>query len=215
MVLDGSLQYVECVPYATILQIFRLLSMIWYCRVQSPAMSKRQRWTMMQFSLIDSVIHWYLWESCIDRIISTPSCSYCIWNRYCQNHRRIMLNFQLLVWFDEVEFNCMPYPNDKMYDDAVFADAFRYSLAMLVFGYIARAISTPSCSYCIWNRYYQNHRSILPEFPIVCMIWYGWIQSSAMFKQQDVRWHSYRWSISISIDCVWSECINRAISTPR
>ena len=29
------------------------------------------------------------------------------------------------------------------------------------------------------------------EFPIVCMIWYDWIQSSAMFKQQDVRWYGF------------------------
>ena len=52
------------------------------------------------------------------------------------------------------------------------------------------------------------------EFPIVYMNWYGWIQSSAMIKQQDVRWCGFRWSIAISIDYVWSVYIHGAISTP-
>ena len=33
--------------------------------------------------------------------------------------------------FDTVEFNCLPCSNDKMYDDAVYADRFRYQLTML------------------------------------------------------------------------------------
>ena len=32
----------RCAPYAAILQLILLLSMILYCRVQSPAVSKRQ-----------------------------------------------------------------------------------------------------------------------------------------------------------------------------
>ena len=52
------------------------------------------------------------------------------------------------------------------------------------------------------------------EFPIVSMILYGWIQSSAMFKQQHVRWYGFQWSILISIDYVWSVYIHAAISTP-
>ena len=52
------------------------------------------------------------------------------------------------------------------------------------------------------------------EFPIVCMNLYGWIQSSAMFKQQDVRWYGFQWSILISTDYVWSVYIHGAISTP-
>ena len=56
--------------------------------------------------------------------------SYCIWNRYCQNHRRILGNFLLFVWFGTMEFNSLPCPNDKMYDDAVFADRLRYQLSM-------------------------------------------------------------------------------------
>ena len=51
------------------------------------------------------------------------------------------------------------------------------------------------------------------EFPIVFMIWYAWLKPSAMFKQQDVRWCDFRWSILISIGYVWNSCIDRAIST--
>ena len=45
---------------------------------------------------------------------------------------------------------------------------FRYSIPISI-GYlwsacIDMAISTPSCSHCICNRYWQNHRSILPNF---------------------------------------------------
>ena len=60
MVLDGSLHYVLCVPYAAILQIF----------------------------------------------------------------------FYSLACFDTVEFNRLPCSNNEMYDDAVFADRFRYQLTM-------------------------------------------------------------------------------------
>ena len=42
LVLDGSLHYVQCIPYAEILQIFLLFSMIWNCRIQSPAVSKER-----------------------------------------------------------------------------------------------------------------------------------------------------------------------------
>ena len=38
--------------------------------------------------------------------------------------------FYRLAWFDTVEFNCMPCPNNEMYDDAVFANQFRYQLTM-------------------------------------------------------------------------------------
>ena len=131
MVLDGSLQDVQCAPYAAILQIFQLFSMIWYCRVQSPAVSKQQDVGWCSFRWLIPLSIDYVWESVIDRVISTPSCSYCIRNRYCQNHRRFLCRISYcLVWFDIVEFNRLPCSNDKMYDDVVFADRFRYSTTM-------------------------------------------------------------------------------------
>ena len=45
------------------------------------------------------------------------------------------------------------------------------------------------------------------------MSWYGWIQSFAMFIQQDVRWYGFRWSIPLSIDYVWNLCNDTAIPT--
>ena len=46
LVLDGPLHHLQCVTYAAILQIFILFSMIWYCRIQSPAVSRERdvRW---------------------------------------------------------------------------------------------------------------------------------------------------------------------------
>ena len=62
--------------------------------------------------------------------VSILSCSYCICNRYWQNHRSILPNFLLFAWFDTLEFNRLPCSTNKMYDDADFADRFRYLLAM-------------------------------------------------------------------------------------
>ena len=62
--------------------------------------------------------------------ISILSCSYCICNRYWQNHRNILPNFLLFAWCDMLEFNRQPCSNNKKYDDADFADRFRYQLAM-------------------------------------------------------------------------------------
>ena len=52
MVLDGSLHYLQCVTYAAILPIFVLFSMIWYCRIQSTAVSKERdvRWCCFRYS---------------------------------------------------------------------------------------------------------------------------------------------------------------------
>ena len=131
MVFDGSLHYFQCVTYAAILQIFPLFSMMWNCRIQSPAVSKHRdvRWCGFRYSIPIRI--GYLWNSCIDMAISTPSCSYCIWNRYWQNHRSILPNFLLFAWFDTLEFNRLPWSNNKIYDEAVFADRFRYHLTML------------------------------------------------------------------------------------
>ena len=34
------------------------------------------------------------------------------------------------AWFDTIEFNCLPCPNDIIYDDVDCADRFRYQLTM-------------------------------------------------------------------------------------
>ena len=116
-----------------------------------------------------------------------------------------------LAWFHTVEFNRLPCPKNEIYDDAVFANRFHYQLALfgirvliwlswLLHAHIAYTVPISS-----------QHSA---EFPIVCIIWYDWIQSSAMFNQQDVRWYGFQWWILISIDYVWSVYIHGAISTP-
>ena len=128
LVLDGSLHYVQCVPHAEILQIFLLFYLIWNCRIQSLAVSKQHdvRWCGFRYSIPISI--GYLWNACIDMATTTPSCSCCIWNRYWQNHRSILPNFLLFAWFYTLEFSRLPWSNNKIYDDAVFADRFRYHL---------------------------------------------------------------------------------------
>ena len=130
LAIDGSLHYVKCVPYAAILQICLLFSMNWYCQIQLPAFSIQRdvRWCRFRWSIPLSID--YVWNSCIDRAILTHSCSYCVWNRYCQNHRSILPNFLLIAWFDTHEFSRFPCANKKMHDEVVYADRFRYQLTI-------------------------------------------------------------------------------------
>ena len=133
--------------------------------------------------------------------LSIFSCFYCICNRYWQNHRRILPNLLLFVWFYTLECNRLPCSNNKICDDTDFADRFRYQLAMfanrvliwlswLLHAHIAYIWEVPKLS---------QHSA---EFAIVCIMWYDWIQSSAMFKQQDVLWYGFQLSILTSIDYV-------------
>ena len=121
--------------YAAILEIFLFFSMIWFCQVQSHDVSKRQdaRWCIFCCSISLSID--YIWKSSIDRFISTPSRSYCIRNRYCQNNRSILPNFLLFAWFHTVEFNRLPCWKNKIYNNIVLADRSRYPLTM--FGNLA------------------------------------------------------------------------------
>ena len=109
-------------------------------------------------------------------------CRFFWWNRYFQNHRRILPNFLLFVWFHTVKFNPLPCSNDKMYDDVVLADQFRYPLTVW-YSCIDRVISTPSCSYCIWNRYFQNHRRILPNF--LLLVWFNTVEFNRLRYPND------------------------------
>ena len=104
--------------------------MIWYGWIQSSAMFKQQdaRWCGFQWLIPLSFD--YVWNSSIDRALSTPSCLFCIWIRYCQILRSILPNFLLFAWFDTVEFNRLQCSNNKMHDDVIFHDRFQYQLIM-------------------------------------------------------------------------------------
>ena len=126
--------------------------------------------------------------------------------------RHLCRFFDYLAWYDIVEFNCLPSPNNEMYDHAVFADRFLCQLSMfgiqVLIGYLDSFMLVLHMIYILTKS--SQHST---EFPIVCTIWYGWIQSFAMFKKQHVRWCGFRWSIPISIDYVWSVYIDMAIYT--
>ena len=105
--------------------------------------------------------------------------------------------FYCLEWVDTAEFDCLPYPNKEMYDDAHFADRFRRQLSM--FGVIDRSISTPSCSYCIWNRYSQSHRSILPNF--LLFVWFDTVEFNRLHVQTTRC--TMIWFLMIDFDINW------------
>ena len=145
--------------------------------------------------------------------ISILSWSYCICNRSWQNHRSILPNFLVFAWFDTPEFNRLPCSNNEMYGDAVFAIRFRYQLAIfrmplliwlprLLHAHVAYEIDTDK----IIAAFFRISYCLLDLI--------RWIQSSAMIKQQDIRWCSFRWSIPLSFDYVWKWYIDTAISTP-
>ena len=89
----------------------------WFVTVEfiSPAVSKQQdvRWCGFRWSIMISIN--YVWNSNIDRAISTLSFSYCIWNRFCQNNHSILPNFILFASIDTVEFNLLPCAKSKIY----------------------------------------------------------------------------------------------------
>ena len=93
--------------------------------------SKNEMYDDAVFANLISLSIGYVWNSCIDMAISILSCWYCICSRYWQNNCSILPNFLLFARFDTLEFNRLPCSNNKIYDDADFANRFRYQLAML------------------------------------------------------------------------------------
>ena len=147
--------------------------------------------------------------------ISILSCSYCICNWLWQNHRGVLPNFQLFAWFDMLEFNRQSCSNNKIYDDADFADRFRYQLAMFgirvliwlswhLHAYIeyitdGAKIIAAFCriSYCLHNFIRLN--SIVGDVQTkrCTMIWFSMIDS-------DINW--------LCLKCVYSRgCIDSLI----
>ena len=118
-----------------------------------------------------------------------------------------------LAWFDTVEFNRLPCPKNEMNDDTVFAIRLSYQVTMFrirVLIWISRLLH----AHIAYEILTAKTIAAFSEFPIVCLIWYAWIKSSAMFKQQDIRWCGFRWSIPQSIDYVWNAGIEMAILKP-
>ena len=83
-----------CRIFYCLYDLIRLISIA--CRVQTT------RFTMMQFSLVDSVINWLCLESIIDRVISNPSCSCCAWNWIMAAYCRISYCLYYLIRLNSI-----------------------------------------------------------------------------------------------------------------
>ena len=103
--------------------------------------------------------------------------------------------FYCLAWFDTVEFNRLPCSNNEMYDDAVFADRFRYHLTMfgihvliglsrLLRGHIAYETDTDKIiaaffriSYCLHDLIRLNSIVCHVQTTRYTMMWFSMIDS--------------------------------------
>ena len=133
------------------LQFSLFFSMIWYCRVQSPAVSKRQVIRWWNFRWLITLSTGYVFDSGIDRVIPTPSCSLSIRNRYCQIDRHILPNFLFfcMIWYDWIQSPAMSKRQDVRWC------SFRWSIPLSIH-YVwesstDRVISTSSCLYRIYE----------------------------------------------------------------
>ena len=111
---------------------FSIFSMIWYCRVQSPAVSKPQdvRWRSFRWS--NPLSNAYVCESCVDRI-----------TRFLRAHiayeidtAKIISEFCRISYclYDLIRLNSIVchVQTTRCTDDIVFARRFRYQLTMFV-----------------------------------------------------------------------------------
>ena len=113
----------------------------------------------------------------------------------------------ILAWIDR---SCIVIHKSLVLDYAVFADRFRFQLNMFGIGVLI------GLSRIIYAHiaYEIDGGKIITAFcriSIVCMIWYGWIQSYAMFKQQDVRWCGYEDRFRYQLT-MFEVCILRGLS---
>ena len=201
------------VTCAAILSIFILFSMIWYCRIQSTAVSKERdvRWCGFRYSIPLSID--YVWESCINMDISILSRSYCICNRYWQNHRSILPNLPLFAWFDTLEFNRRPWSNNKIYDDADFAFRFRYQFAM--FG--IRVLIWLSSHLHAHISYITDGATIITAFFRISYSLHDFIRLNSIVGDVQTTRCTKIWFSMIDSDINWLclKCVySRAISTP-
>ena len=127
--------------------------------------------------------------------------------------RQLCIFFYCLASFDTVEFNRLPCPNNKMYDDAVFAGRFRYQLTMFGIRILIGLSRHPHGHIA----YEIDVAKIIAAFCWISHCLYDMIRLNSI--DCHVQWTRFRmidfhWSISISIDNVWSLYIDRTISTP-
>ena len=130
--------------------------------------------------------------------------------------------FNCLAWFDTVEFNCLPYPNNEMYDIAVIADRFhcqlnRFGIRVLIglslhhHAHIAYEIDTAKIiAACCRFSYYLHDLMRLNS--IVCyvqvkrctMMWSSMIDSDINWLcLKFIYWQSYLESLILILHMRW------------
>ena len=131
------------------------------------------------------------------------------------NHRSILPNFLLFAWFDTLEFNRLQCSNNKMYDDAVFADRFHNQLTMFVF----RVLIGLSRLFHAHIAYETDGAKIIATFCRMSYFFHDLIRlNSIVCHVQRARCTMMLFSV-INSDINWlmfevCVCIDRAISTP-
>ena len=131
--------------------------------------------------------------------ISILSCSYCICNRYWQNNRSILPNFLLFAWFDTLEFKRLPCSNNKIYEDADFADLFRYQLAM--FG--IRVLIWLSWLLRAHIAYITDGAKIIAAFSRISYCLHDFIRLNSIVGDVQTTWWTMIWFSMIDSDINW------------
>ena len=126
--------------------------------------------------------------------------------------------FYCLAWFDTIEFNRMLGPNNKMHDDTVFSDQFRYQLTMfeireviglsrLVHANIAYKIVTTKIiaafsriSYCFHDLIRMNSIVCHVKRARCMMVWFSMIDS-------DINWLMFEVCILIGLSLLLNTLI--------
>ena len=178
LVLDGSLHYVQSVPYPEILQIFLLICMIWYCwKFRLPCPNDKGYYgvdfdgrfsyqlAMFEFRLLKG-LSWLLHAH----------------NKYEKDTVKIIPALGRIsccfAGYDTVEFIRLPCPNDKRYDDAIFADRFLYQLTMFEF----RLLIGLSWFLPARNAYETDISKIIAQFCRIsyCFAWFDTVEFSCL-----------------------------------
>ena len=117
-----------------------------------------------------------------------------------------------LAWFDTVEFNRLPCPNDKKYDDVVFDDQFRYQLTM----FRTRVLIGLSRLFHAHIAYETDTAKMIAAFCRISYYLHDLVRlNSTVWHVQTTRYTMMWFSLidCVSIDYVWSVYIDKAISS--
>ena len=117
----------------------------------------------------------------------------------CVPYAAILQIFYWLAWFDAVEFNRLPCPNDKKYDDVVFVYRFRYQLTMFgirVLIWISRLLH----SHIAYN---MDTAKMIAEFCRISYCLHDSIRLNSIVWNVHTKSYSITWLSLIDSDVNW------------